>query len=198
MTITSPSSVVIPFPDQKAQKTATSEKLDWIDAVIADHRLDDTAKVVAISIMQHVNHEAGTAYVSDQTVGHKTATRRQRVVEARNDLRAAGWITWKRLPNKPNLYSTLTGPMADIAVKQQELKQQREEMRMQRLRDVPPQGQPKQPEQPQPVGPVVRTEGQPEVRTGGQPVVRIGGHIPLSVIPLIPLVRRYLPTRMDQ
>lgn len=122
--------------DQKRQQRIdTSAKLDWLDAVMADHRLDARAKVVAYCIMQHLNREAGTAFVSDLTISHKTRIPMRWMQRARNALRSASWIIWKRT-RTANVYSTLTGPMASIAEDQRELKQAREERRM-RKQELP-------------------------------------------------------------
>jgi hypothetical protein len=115
------------------QKIATSEKLDWLDAVIADHRLDARAKVIAYCIRQHVNRDTGIAFVSDATITDKTGVPNRWVRRARNDLRAANWIDWKRT-RTANVYSTSTEPMAAIAEQQRTLKEARDTRRRERPR----------------------------------------------------------------
>jgi hypothetical protein len=192
MTITSKSSVVIPFPDQKAQKIATSEKLDWIDAVVADHRIDTRAKVIAYCIMQHVNRETGIAIASDEMITDETGVPDRWVRRARNDLRAASWITWKRTPNYANRYSTLTGPMAAIKTEQQKLAQARKERRMQRRQDMQPEvrtgGQPVRPQVAEPTNVLPNVE-RPQVAASerpwvAEPVRPQVADVPLSIIPL--------------
>ena len=113
-------------------KVSTSQKLDWLDAVMADQGIDARAKVVAFCLMQHVNRNIGSAFVSDQTIVDKTGIPMTWVIRARKELRSAGWITWKRT-RTASVYSTLTDPMASIAKRQLELKLARESRR----RDMP-------------------------------------------------------------
>jgi hypothetical protein len=109
-------------------RLSTSAKLDWIDAVMADHRLDARAKVIAFCIVQHVNRNTGVAFVSDTTISDKTAIPSRWVQRARNALRTAGWISWKRT-GTANVYSTLAGPMTAVTDRQQTLKKAREDRR---------------------------------------------------------------------
>jgi len=166
------------------RKIATSEKLDWLDAVMADHSLDARAKVIAYCIMQHVNRETGTAFVSDATITDKTGMPNRWVRRARNDLRAASWITWKRTTNTANRYSILTEPMAAIAEQQQSLKQAREERRMQRHQDRQRTAEPAMDNLPSsnPVRPRVATPERPQVAEPVRPRV---ADIPLSKYPLV-------------
>jgi GTP-sensing pleiotropic transcriptional regulator CodY len=97
--------------EQKRQRISTSEKLNWIDAVMADHRLDARAKVVAHCIMQHLNRETGFALVSDAVIRDKTGIPWRGVVRARNRLRAAGWIRWRRT-GRANVYAILAEEIA--------------------------------------------------------------------------------------
>ncbi|HWX89269.1 MAG TPA: hypothetical protein VNY75_03115, partial [Rhizomicrobium sp.] len=119
------------------RKNSTSEKLDWLTAMVADRRLDARAKVVAFCIRQHHNQETGTAYVSDQTISDKTGIPKRWVQRARNALRGTGWIDWRRT-RTANVYWTLIGPMAEITAQQWELKQQRQEKRMGKIKQLPP------------------------------------------------------------
>lgn len=111
------------------QKAFTSQKMDWINAVVADHRIDASAKIVAICIKQHVNEkdEFG-CFPSDECIADKTAMSVSTVKRTRNKLRAAGWLTWKRRM-RSNLYWTLTEPMADVAERQQTLTMARKDRR---------------------------------------------------------------------
>jgi hypothetical protein len=110
------------------QSISTSEKFDWLDAVMADHRIDARAKVVAYCIMQHLNRGTGFAFVSDPTITDKTGIPKRWVQRARNDLRAAGWIAWRRT-GTANIYSPLTEPMPGIAEHQRILKKARRDRR---------------------------------------------------------------------
>jgi hypothetical protein len=111
------------------QKTFTSQKCDWINAVLADHSLSHGAKVVAVCIVQHVNEKDGYASPSEPTIADKTGTPERSVERFRSELRAAGWITWKRRMRDSNVYWVLTGPMAAVAEHQQTLTQARKDRR---------------------------------------------------------------------
>jgi hypothetical protein len=163
------------------RKISTSEKLDWLDAMMADDRLGSSDKIVAYCIRQHVNRDTGTAYLSDETIADKTRIGIRWVRMARNKLRAAGWITWTRKTRtSANIYSTLTGPMASIVERQQEFKKQREERRMQRYErqrsaELPQAADGNDDRQPSAVH-----DGQPSAVRDRQP----SADIPLSTYPL--------------
>jgi hypothetical protein len=128
-----PSNGAAPADAERQQNITTSEKFDWLDAVMADHRIDTRAKVVAFCLMQHLNRETGIAFVSDATITDKTGMPNRWVRRARNHLRAAGWITWKRT-RTANVYSTMTGPMAATAEQQRTLKEARDARRKSQVR----------------------------------------------------------------
>jgi Tfp pilus assembly major pilin PilA len=163
---------------------STSEKLDWLTAVMADHRINVQAKVAAFSIMQHVNRETGRAFVSDATIADKTGMSRKTVVRGRNDLRAAGWITWKRT-STANVYAMFDEPVNAVTERQQNLKDARDERR----RDAS--GRPVVPQRVQPDVSARQPEeaccpkiGTTVVPQRVQPVVPPVGHIPLSLNPV--------------
>ncbi|MEO4043638.1 helix-turn-helix domain-containing protein [Hoeflea sp. CAU 1731] len=54
--------------DKTALQDFTSRKLDLIDAITCDADLSDTAKLVGIRILQHVNHETGLANPSEERI----------------------------------------------------------------------------------------------------------------------------------
>jgi hypothetical protein len=98
-------------PEHKIRRIATGEKFDWIDAVMADHRIDARAKVVAFCMVRHINRETGFALVSDAVIRDETGIPWRGVVRARNRLRAAGWIRWRRT-GRANVYAILAEEIA--------------------------------------------------------------------------------------
>jgi hypothetical protein len=116
---------------------STSEKLDWLDAVMADERLDARAKVVAYGIAMHLNRTRGDAFVSDRTIADKTGCRSVRTVQGgRRDLQSCGWIVWKRT-GTANIYSMLKGQMEVVVKRQKILKTARESARKKMRRPLP-------------------------------------------------------------
>jgi hypothetical protein len=162
------------------KRISTSEKFDWLDALMADHRIDARAKVVAFCIMQHLNRGTGLAFVSDPTISDKTGIPKTWVLRARNALRAAGWIIWKRT-GTANVYSTLTEPMAMVAEHQQKLKKARQDRRGDAPRvthrDPPPVAELSKDDQP----PMAHHD-QPQVGERDPPQV---ANIPLSLTPVV-------------
>ena len=113
-------------------KVSTSQKLDWLDAVMADERLDARAKVVAYGIAMHLNRARGNAFVSDRTLADKTGCRSVRTVQdGRSDLRALGWVDWKRT-GSANVYSLLEGQKEAVVERQKMLRGARETARRDR------------------------------------------------------------------
>jgi hypothetical protein len=110
------------------QQVSVSEKLDWVDAMMADHGLDATATRVGHCLARILNRESGKAFVSDSTISDMTGISVRRVIVARNDLRAAGWITWSRT-RTANVYSLLDGAMAAVVERQKTLKGSRDAKR---------------------------------------------------------------------
>jgi hypothetical protein len=155
----------------RQQNITTSEKFDWIDAVMADRHLDARAKVIAYCLMQHLNRETGFAFVSDPTITDKTGMPNRWVRRARNDLRTAGWIAWKRT-RTANVYSTLTEPMAAIAEQQQAFKDAREQKR--RRKDRPQVAEPER----------YKNDGRPQVAEQDGPRVAEQERPQVADIPL--------------
>jgi hypothetical protein len=124
---------VVTFP--KPRQISPSEKLNWVDAMMADHRLDPMDRLVGYWIAQCLNRERGTAYVSDKTLADKAGVSIRSVSDARKALRAAGWIKWRRT-SKANIYTLLNEPMAAVVERQKELKAARDHDRS--LRDSSP------------------------------------------------------------
>ena len=108
-----------------------SEKLDWIDTLIADPTLDARAKLVGICIMQHVNQNSREAFLSDETLSDKTSISIRSVHRARTALRNASWLAWRRT-RTANVYVPLTTRMNAIIDRQILLRDERNERRKRR------------------------------------------------------------------
>lgn len=157
----------------------TSAKFDWLDAVMADHRLTARARIVAYWIMQHVNRQTGTAFVSDDTLRDRTGI--PKVLRFRAELHSAGWINWKRT-STANVYSLLEGQLQDVSERQQMLRAVRHQKRRRDMppaaqHDVPPVGQQLPPDVPPAVQHVLPPTAQHDV----PPV----GNIPLRNNPVV-------------
>lgn len=92
--------------DADQRRSFTGDKLDWMNALSADPRLDARAFEVGFCIAQHVNAERGIAIVSDETIADKTGIPKRWVLRARQSLRDAGWIDWRRT-KAANIYWSL-------------------------------------------------------------------------------------------
>ena len=174
------------------RRLSTSEKFDWLDAVVADHGIDARAKVVAYCIVQHINWKTGIAFVSDRTITDKTGIPKRWVQRARNDLRAAGWITWKRT-GTANVYSIFTEPMAAIADHQRTLKEARED----RHRETPQVADHDTP----PVAQLAKVDPPPRAHHDPPPVAEHDppqvANIPLSLTPLVLTPKKSLSMSSD-
>lgn len=87
-------------------RTATSRKLDWLDALAVDPAVKSFAFKIGFCIMQHVNARTGKAMVSDETIADKTSLSRRHVRNGRKLLQARGWIEWRRT-RTANIYKPL-------------------------------------------------------------------------------------------
>ena len=87
-------------------KTATSRKLDWLNALLVDPFLKSYAFKVGFCIMQHVNAQTWKAMVSDETIADKTSLSRRHVRNGRELMRDRGWIKWRRT-RTANIYTPL-------------------------------------------------------------------------------------------
>jgi hypothetical protein len=88
------------------QRSFTGDKLDWMTALCADSRLGLPDFKVGFCIAQHVNVTTGCAILSDDTISDKTNINRRSVVRSRANLKAHGWIGWKRTMTA-NIYWTI-------------------------------------------------------------------------------------------
>lgn len=79
------------------RSTFTGHKLDWMKCVSFDRRLESYDFKVGFVIAQHVNQHTGTAMLSDETIADEAGNGSVRnTVRARQRLRDAGWIAWRR------------------------------------------------------------------------------------------------------
>jgi hypothetical protein len=77
--------------------TFTGRKLDWLKCCNFDRRLQSFDFKVAFVIVQHVNARTGCAMLSDETIADEAGGHSPRSVRrARDRLKAAGWLDWKR------------------------------------------------------------------------------------------------------
>jgi hypothetical protein len=114
---------------ETGRQSFTGSKLDWMNAVSADPKLDARAFEVAFCIAQHVNQDTGQAFLSDHTICDKTGIPKRWVLRARKSLRDAGWINWKRTKTA-NVYWTLGERIDAISEHQLVLKAAREDRRI--------------------------------------------------------------------
>jgi hypothetical protein len=85
--------------------TFTSRKMDWLNALNFDRRRHPLDVTVALAIASHLNEESGTAWPSDETIACEAGGISTRSVKyARQRLRKAGWLTWKRRARDTNKY----------------------------------------------------------------------------------------------
>ena len=108
-------------------KTATSRKLDWLDALAVDSAVRPYAFKIGYCIMQHVNARTGKAMVSDETIADKTSLSRRHVRNARELLRSRGWITWTRT-RTANIYrplERLVNSATDLLTMRRDARQER-------------------------------------------------------------------------
>ena len=115
-----------PAVEADQRRTFTGDKLDWMTALSGDPRLDARAFEVGFCIAQHVNAQSGLAIVSDDTIGDKTGIPKRWVLRARQSLRDAGWIDWRRTKSA-NIYWTLGDRINAVTDHQIILKEKRTE-----------------------------------------------------------------------
>jgi len=78
---------------KRKTKTFTSKKLDLMDAVDFDQRLDPYDKLVFRAIIRCLNAKTGKCYPSDDFIADMISSTRQRVSKARIKLRKCGYLT---------------------------------------------------------------------------------------------------------
>jgi hypothetical protein len=85
------------------RKSFTAKKLDWGKCVSYDRRVSSFDFEVGGAIASYANDKTERARVSDQTIGDDIGHPWRSVVRARNRLRAAAWLRWRRTRNA-NIY----------------------------------------------------------------------------------------------
>ena len=96
-------------------KEFTTQKLNWLQCVCFDRRLNDGAFRVASVIAFHLNEASGRAYLSADTIAAMTGSKWPRkVARAIKLLKDTGWLNWERTkdanvykPNYRNVKATL-------------------------------------------------------------------------------------------
>jgi hypothetical protein len=113
-------------------KTATSRKLDWLDALNADPAVRPFAFKVGFAIAKHVNARTGEAMVSDETISDITSISMRHVRAGRELLKARRWISWKRTrtANVYRLLSTNVNNALDLLILRRDARRERRAKRM--------------------------------------------------------------------
>lgn len=112
-------------------KSFTSDKLDWLNAIMADNLLNPTARNVGYWIAQHINERTGKAMLSDKTLSDKINVQERAIRRARNELKKRHWINWTRTQTA-NIYVLGSAPINRVSDLQIMLREQRAELRNQR------------------------------------------------------------------
>lgn len=115
--------------DGDQSRKFTSEKLNWLDCVVRDHRLKPGAFKVAFVIMQHVGSGTGIAYPSDETIAAISGISRPQVQRHRESLRNAGWLSWERTQNSNRytpLFHKVNAALDEMAIQQDRRRELRE------------------------------------------------------------------------
>jgi hypothetical protein len=78
-----------------AQSWTIKEKLDWIVAVITDHRLTYATRVVAVTMAVYFhNTQSGACHPSRPQIGEKAGVNRSKIILATQSLRRFGYLTY--------------------------------------------------------------------------------------------------------
>ena len=108
-------------------KSFTSDKLDWLNAVMSDGLLNPTARNVAYWIAQHINQHTNKTILSDELLADKVNVSQRSIRRSRDELKKRGWIVWNRALS--NVYELDAAPMTRVLDLQNHLKEQRAERR---------------------------------------------------------------------
>lgn len=87
-------------------QTFTGRKLDWLKCCAFDRRIQPWDFEVAFVISQHVNARTLSAMLSDEAIADEAGGSPRNVRRARERLRSAGWIKWRRT-RTANIYEML-------------------------------------------------------------------------------------------
>jgi len=72
------------------------DKWRTLEAIVADARLSDAAKLVAFRLLSHLNTSTGRCNPSYATLAAGVGKGRRRIIDATAELEAAGWISVER------------------------------------------------------------------------------------------------------
>lgn len=114
-------------------KSATSEKLDWLDALCIDPRVRPSDFKVAFKLIQFRNAQTGMCNPSYETIADETGLKPETVRACVKQLSNRGWIAVKR-PNrsKPNVYMFRNNHVNDMLDRRIMLREARAEQRKER------------------------------------------------------------------
>jgi len=112
-------------------RTFTGRKLDWLNALSADPKMDSKAFEVGFCIAQCINQVSHLAFLSDETIADKTHISRPGIIRARMALQKRGWVDWKRTGGA-NHYWILMNNVGALVDYQQTLKRERDANRERR------------------------------------------------------------------
>lgn len=79
-----------------------SNRLLWMQAVLADKAMPERYKLVAISIVLRINPPSYMSFPEMATVALDTRVSKSTVIRATKYLEAEGWLYVHRYGNKPN------------------------------------------------------------------------------------------------
>lgn len=131
-------------------KTFTGAKLDTLSLACADYATQSFDFRVLFAIVKHLNAKNRVAWVSDETIADEVAGSRRNVIRARERLRRAGWLGWRRTRGV-NVYWLMKireNELLDNLIHYKELRQARREQGRNVRRRMPPVSQQKSPHVP--------------------------------------------------
>jgi hypothetical protein len=113
-----------------AKKSFTSEKLDWINSLMMDHRLKPIERLGGIAYAQTVNEQTRISKASDQLIADRLGVSRRTVIRLKQKLCDYEWLACRRPENRrlPNETKLLSIPKNIESIKDQQtaLKDQRD------------------------------------------------------------------------
>jgi biotin operon repressor len=78
------------------QSWTIKEKLDWVVAVLTDHRLTYATRVIGATMAVHFhNTQSGDLYPSRPQIGEKVGVHRSKIILATQSLRKHGYLTYE-------------------------------------------------------------------------------------------------------
>jgi hypothetical protein len=118
--------------------TPTGKKLDLMNAVLLDKRIDYYAKAVFNDLIRYRHAITGLCFPSDDTIAADIGGDRSRVSRSRRVLRKYGYIDWIKT-GRANFYTfnhAAAGPMIATNKRDQERRKERREMLQREAQEV--------------------------------------------------------------